>query len=760
MKIGPEVQNAWSRAIYEASFFGVMVTDGNADCIYTNEKYQSICNCSQEENLGKAWTLSIHPEDKAQVLEAWQQGIDGKQGFNIEYRAYSRQGSILYLSVMAAVVQNEDGAITHICMVQDNSEKMQYAQSLDLKNAYLHSILESSNSAIVSIDADMCYVEFNATYARIVKSRSGVDIKRGDKILAPLTPGSKEYERIKANMERVLNGEEIRTTIEFNKARTAPFDIYEASYTPMYDAANRVIGVSVHFFDLDESLKYEETIREKGYLLRGVLDNVPIVVYKVDRKGNITYSIGSGLRVLGLADQEMVGKNIRERQPEPWAMMEKAFEGQTVTFTASNTFGDRRYYFENHVFADPNDKNQLIAFALDVTLQKEAETGLAQAKQIAEEAVVAKQQFLSNMSHEIRTPMNAVIGMAYLLIHENPKPEQMEYLNTLQFSSQNLMAIINDILDYSKIEAGKIVIEKTDFNLKSLLNSIKQAHLFKAEEKGIGLKVKLDSELPEYVVGDEMRMAQVLNNLMDNAIKFTNTGQVIMEVNLNKQDGDSININFEISDTGIGIPADKVGHIFDSFTQASPDTTRKFGGSGLGLAICKRLLELMGSAIMLKTRVGEGSTFYFNIPLQKSAKEVKTVNDPLVQFEGMSDIRVLLVEDNEINRFVVSKIMRKWGVNTEFAINGMDAIDKVCNNNYDIVLMDLQMPEMDGYEATRRIRAMQEDKYQKLPIVALSASAMLDINEKIQAAGMNDYMSKPFNPIEMYEKIRKHVYKI
>ncbi|WPP52925.1 PAS domain S-box protein [Catalinimonas niigatensis] len=387
------------------------------------------------------------------------------------------------------------------------------------------------------------------------------------------------------------------------------------------------------------------------------------------------------------------------------------------------------------------------------------EQELIEARKQAEHASMAKAQFLSTMSHEIRTPLNAVIGISYLLLQDDPKPEQVENLQALRFSGENLLALINDILDFSKIEAGKIEFEEADFNLKQLLTGIQKSLALKAEEKGLDLHLTYDDAIPKAVVGDPTRLSQIMNNLLSNAIKFTKEGSVQMRVSVTAQNQDKVDLSFEVQDSGIGIPEGKQTHIFDSFSQAASDTTRHYGGTGLGLAITKKLLELQGSQIQLSSKEGEGALFYFTLSFKKSNHTIEDKSAFLQGTEGYKSLegyQVLLVEDNTMNVIVARQFLNKWKLAFDHAENGEEAVRKVNSGAaYNLVLMDLQMPVMDGYDATLQIRKTHPD----LPIIALTASAMLEIQERVFKVGMNDFVSKPFNPKELYHKIVKHLQK-
>ncbi|KAF0194917.1 MAG: PAS/PAC sensor hybrid histidine kinase [Bacteroidetes bacterium] len=384
---------------------------------------------------------------------------------------------------------------------------------------------------------------------------------------------------------------------------------------------------------------------------------------------------------------------------------------------------------------------------------------LEQAKNLAEEAAKAKSQFLSVMSHEIRTPMNAVIGITHLLMRDNPRPEQLEDLKILKFSAENLLGLINDVLDLNKIEAGKLVIEAINFNLKNLAGGVHSSMLHRAKEKGIEFRFEYDELLPVYVVSDPLRIAQLLNNLVSNAIKFTDKGGVLLEIRLVGRKVDKVDVEFIVSDTGIGIPDEMHQRIFGAFTQASSETSRKYGGTGLGLAITSKLLEMLGSSIRLKSEPGEGSEFSFVLTMPEGQIRKHNEEPAFSEMDNYSFAgqRILLVEDNKINELIARKFMEEWNLKVDSAYNGLEAIEKLNQENYRLILMDLQMPEMDGYKTASIIRSRGVEPYVSIPIIALTASSKSEVHEKISLAGMNDFISKPFNPAELFSKLRTYL---
>ncbi len=395
----------------------------------------------------------------------------------------------------------------------------------------------------------------------------------------------------------------------------------------------------------------------------------------------------------------------------------------------------------------------------DISDRKELENQLIAATEKAREAVKSEERFLANMSHEIRTPMNGIIGMVNLLAQTNLSDEQKEYAGWIKDSSEILLTIINDILDISKINAGQMAFEKTPFSIYDVLRNLSLSMELKAKEKNIGFHTHMDLSVPQKVLGDPVRLFQILLNLAGNAVKFTETGEVSININKIKEDAENIFIEFTVKDTGIGINPEKLPGLFEPFVQATADTTRKYGGTGLGLSISKRLVEMQGGTIQAESELGKGSEFSFILAYKKyfpSAKQpVSAPQKDLIDSRDISGVRVLLAEDNRISQRVGIKTMSKWGVTVDIAENGRQAYEMAAANNYDLILMDVQMPEMDGVEATKLIRTTLSPPASNVSIVAMTASVIRLDKEKCQELGMDDYISKPFKPEELYSMISK-----
>ena len=495
---------------------------------------------------------------------------------------------------------------------------------------------------------------------------------------------------------------------------------------------------------------------QKGSFFKAVVEDGSDIIFVVDYTGKIHYHNTSVHETLGYRSNSLIGKNFFDYiRPTSVQELKKQFKSsEKRAFTENVEFQflckDTTFRFLEFNAINLKHKERLDGFILDcrdITQRKENEAELVRLQK-------AKEQFLANMSHEIRTPINGIVGMTNLL-GQNPSPVEREtYLNAIKLSAENLTVIINDILDLAAIESGKLRFEKIGFNLTDILPSLISTFTYQAREKRIAVEHQIDESLNKILLGDPVRLNQILINLISNAVKFTHTGSIKVICTAEREQKGVCWVRIEVVDTGVGIPEEKLNTIFESFSQADASVTRKYGGTGLGLTIVKQLVELQNGSISVTSKEHVGSTFVVRVPysIGKASSISAPKNGKALKNSNAPQLFVLLVEDNDINRLYAKSILRNWNCYTETAENGLVAIEKIKNQEYDVVLMDIQMPVMDGYETTKAIRLMEPAK-SGVPIVALTANATKADVEKCIAAGMNDYLPKPFTPDDLYRKL-------
>ena len=525
-----------------------------------------------------------------------------------------------------------------------------------------------------------------------------------------------------------------------------------------------IIGYGIN---ITERKKIEEQVFRSEKRYRDLFNYSQALICTHELNGRILSTNPAILHAMQYTEAEMIGKSIKDFIPfEQQDRFEKNYldiinkngKSQGVFSVLSKTGKKIYLLYQNYKVEEPGLEPYIIGFSQDITQRILAEQELMHAKKITEDSAAAKKAFLANMSHEIRTPMNGILGIAAVMAKTVLDKEQQNYLGMIQDSAGNLLAIVNDILDLEKIEAGKMQLEEIPFNITDKISTVIRSFNFKAEEKGISLTHK--NQLPQslQVNGDPYRLVQILNNFLSNALKFTGQGRITLDTHIKFDKEDWMAIEFIIEDTGIGIPDDKLKAIFTPFVQASLNTTRKYGGTGLGLSICKNLIEMQGGELWVESRINEGTTFRFILPYKKHEAPLMENTPPLAfNYAILGKRRILVAEDVELNQFLAKHIMQAWGFEVIIAENGRKAIALLEENDFDLVLMDIQMPEMDGISATQYIRQMQDVKKAAIPIIALTANALKGDSDIYIKAGMNDYLSKPFTEASLFKVIRHNL---
>jgi len=567
---------------------------------------------------------------------------------------------------------------------------------------------------------------------------------------------NKDYHRL---LKRQLK--KVNLNISDNPDYHKFLNLISTAYKDFDKDINRIENIleesSKEMYSLNQELRSESASTKAR--LKNVVDNIGGIIFETDPLGNFTFLNNAWEVYSGYSIEESLGKNYKDflnkDTIESSVAVDKLFTRENkfikFIFQHKNKAKDRLGWFELKSQTIYNFNNEALGFVgtiTDITNLKETQIKL-------EKASNAKDEFLSTMSHEIRTPLNAVTGLANILLMENHLPDQQEHLKALKYSGEHLLGLINDLLDFNKIKSGKVKLVEKDFSLSYLLENLKSHFGLRAEKKGVVFNIVEENDIPKNIIGDKLKLAQIIKNLLSNSLKFTQKGSVVLKVKNLGITQNKVTLEFKVIDTGIGISKNKQDSIFDSFVQAENDTSVKYGGTGLGLSISNKLLQLQKSKLTLDSEKGRGSTFTFKISY-KVSNRLNTFEPNMVkiQYEYKPlKINILVAEDNKMNVLIIERFLKKWEVNFEIADNGEKAIELIkCKSyHFDLVLMDLQMPIIDGYKATRIIRNLEDPIKAQTPIIALTAFAQTDIREKTKRYGMDDFISKPFNPSKLYK---------
>lgn len=541
---------------------------------------------------------------------------------------------------------------------------------------------------------------------------------------------------------------------------------------PVLDESGKIFAISGFGSDVTERKVAEGKLRTSEEKMRALLDSTKEGFFMLDRELNVLLMNEAGKIMMHQITGKVIdiGENVFEIVfPEERELvrenMQKVLEGDSVELEQGYmTSEGQKWFLINYLPIKHRDNEAkpsgICVVCRDITDLVRYREQLIEAKKKAERAEKLQEQFLANMSHEIRTPLNGITGMTSLLLNTQLTEVQHEYVNIIKYSSDNLSVLINDILDFSKIKAGKLSIENIEFTLWEVAQKAVASLQTKAKEKDLGVLIFFHPNMPQRIKGDPHRLNQVLNNLLSNAIKFTQQGYVRLEIAVSRETDDICWLQFNVKDSGIGIHEDKLAVIFESFSQASEDITRKYGGTGLGLTITKQLIELQHGTIDITSEPGTGTNISFEIPYQKikglSNKQETTEEEEITNRNAtLANKQILIVEDNEVNQKVVAYNLEPVGVITTIANNGREAVDMLeSGKHFDLVIMDLQMPVMNGFQATAYIRQKLNSK---IPIIAMTASALRNEQVKCFELGMNEYVTKPFSPSELLRLLEKHL---
>ncbi len=668
-------------------------------------------------------------------------------------------------------VTDEHGSVTHIIHQAiktnvDKPEQNQESFSAREMNIYRSLATNLPQGAAFVVDLDLRYL---LAEGKALKNANIVPEDLEGKTIWEVN-GVKTGNLYEPFFRKALAGESFRHEHEL-------LGYYYVSHgVPLYNRHHEVYAVLVVSYDITERKQAEEALRQSKAHLQLIMESArDYAIFTLDKDKKITDWNTGAEQMMGYSKEEIIGQpgdivfvpEDRNSQPEEEMRIARK-QGRCANERWHLRKDGSRFWGSG--FTMPlrdGKKNGVLGFLKimrDNTQRQKMESSLKQAKEEAEQAARAKEEFLAHMSHEIRTPLNAVVGLAHLLMQQDPRPQQLKNLRTLSFSAQNLMTLVNDILDFSKIKAGKATVESAEVNLRELLNSIQSAHQPRCQDQGNELVFHMDKKVPKLIYTDQLKLSQVMHNLVGNAVKFTHQGLISVEVSLSRQQDDRYWIDFSVSDTGIGISADKLPGIFDTFTQANNATVQQFGGTGLGLSITKLLLQLMDSEIQVESQPGKGSRFFFTLGLMAVRSNDTSAEEHMSAQEADKSLRqgihLLLVEDSEINRMVLLQFLENWWqLVPDEAADGQQALDMAQQKQYDIILMDVRMPVMNGYEAAKAIRALPGNTYQHVPIIALTADTEQELKKHPEASFFTDVITKPFDPQDLQQKIMRYTSK-
>ena len=748
----------------------VLNTDGYFEVL--SPSFNKQLGFSYEELKSKPFSYFLHEDDINKSYSGVGNTTEGTNTGHFEARFRCKNGDYKLLSWKVSH-DNETGFLYAI------ARDITVSKKVNEENRRLSLVAKGTNNIILITDKDRRIEWVNQPFETL----TGYTLEE----VIGKKPSLLQYEdtdiKVVAQIREALDKQQSFKGEIKNRSKSGRVYWLEISISPVFDENNELINFIAIESDITEKKRKDLSILNLMATQTAIFNGVGLAVVFTDAKGVIKRINQAGLNLIEYTHEEVVGKTpeffhdrdeILERSKALTLELGQKIESGIDTFVIktkqeNNVDASEWTYVSKSGKRIPvwlsitcikNIEGTIIGYlgvAEDYTIKKQAELELINAKNAAEQAVYAKDSFLANMSHEIRTPLNAIIGFTELISQSKLDEVQLNYINNIQIAGDNLLLIINDILDLSKIESGQLVIETHPFNLKVMLKHVYDLLKIKAAQNDINFNLFLDVDMPELVVGDKGRINQIMMNLAGNAVKFTQGGEVTISVKTVAETNESVKMRFSVKDTGIGIPEEKLTTIFERFVQAEASTTRKFGGSGLGLNIVKQLIELQNGEIYVKSQLGVGSEFYFILELKKApSSSIDVIKDNNLSTKQLGKISILLCEDNPLNQLLAKSVIHKFGFDLEIANNGQEGINLLLKNKYDLILMDLQMPIKDGYQTTIYIR---NELKLNIPIIAMTAHSLVGEQQKCYDIGMNAYIAKPFKQIELLETIQSVVEK-
>ena len=730
---------------------------------YFNKHWLDFSGYTFEELRDFGYHQIIHPDEVEEFQERFQKAAETGTDLVMEMRFKNKQGDYVWHLNIASPIKDKNGIHEMwIGVTTEIHEQKTVAEKIKASEERFRLLVMLAPVAICVLRGeDFIFETLNQEMANLL------DIKIEDSLGKPLFDVITEvkdqvYKQLLDDVYRTGNrfvSPELSLTIH---RKSMMEDVFvKFVYEPLREADGTISGVMVLSDEITDQVNARKAIEVSEKMFRVLTNNMPQKITNADAEGNIKFFNQQWLEDTGLTFDELVAggwvKTIHPDDLEPmvnsWKHSVATGDVFDVECRIKNKEGAYRWHLSRSVSVK-DETGKIIMWVgskTDIHELKEAKSKAEAATHLAEEAMQGKQQFLSNMSHEIRTPMNAIIGFTNVLLKSKLDKTQEEYLTAIKVSGDALLVLINDILDLAKVDAGRMTFEKIPFNLATSLSAMLLLFDIKIKEKNLELVEQLDTAIPEIILGDPTRLRQIILNLVSNAVKFTEVGKITMGVALLKQDSEEVTLEFKVTDTGIGIHKNKLEHIFDDFGQATYENSRLYGGTGLGLSIVRKLTEQQGGTIRVESELGKGSVFSFELSFAKTNQKIKHQTERVSNKQAeIINLKVLVAEDMPLNQLLIKIILADFGFEVEIAENGKIAIEKLQQKKYDLVLMDLQMPEMNGFEATTYVRNTMNSN---IPIIALTADVTTIDADKARAVGMNDYISKPIDEQLLYSKI-------
>lgn len=765
--------------------------------IFANTQALKFSGYTVEEMRKGLYISQFFPDNYKRMIENLAAIKNPEDISSNEYIARKKNGDIFPVVTHSFAIFHDDKIIGYRGTVTDISKHKKYEEQITREKAFLEHLIDSTPLAIAISDVPGKITMVNREFTNLFGYTSGEAVNRNiNDLVVPneLREEAEIIDKLATDRHRVIRetvrkdkyGNSIQvsliaTAIMVNNEPAAFVGIYRDVTTEKKNALQQEVlynisSAALQQMDLKELYPIIE--RELGRIwntnnfyialydkkndtlsmpffadekdnFREAPASKTITGWVIHRKKSVLLKEEDLIKLEESGEVELIGTPCKV-----WMGVPLKVDDDVIGVLCLQDYNDETKFSQDDLYVLDFIGNQT-AIALQRRIMLD---NLITARQKAEEAALSKQIFMSTMSHEIRTPLNEVIGITNLLLQGDPREDQMDFIKTLRFSGNHLLTLVNDVLDYNKMESGKIVFEQIRFNLNDFLDEIMRSYSFRSKANQLEFGIKKEGNLPVYVIGDQIRLNQILSNLLSNALKFTRQGGITVIIKELERKNNNSKLEFSVQDTGIGIPPDKQSAIFENFTQASSDTTRRYGGTGLGLAICKKLVELQGGTINVESEPGSGSIFRFTLTFEVSCDGAGSEETQAVEtFSGLEGKRILVAEDNKINFFVANKFLTGWGVIVSHAEDGQLAIEKLENEEFDLILMDLHMPIMDGIEATKIIRSSDNPRIKDIPIVALTAAIMSENHDRMDQLNINDYVLKPFKPHDLFERIKKHI---